>query len=160
MTSTIQSISFPADKYTAKRAMKWLKEHKVKPVKRVDKKDNMLRYRIAEPKEFGRFATKRTAEGITLTFGFKSDPEEKGEIEKPKLVRQKRVTPAITIGARTKTVKAKKKRPVTPPSTPVKAKPTNTWLIHVNKFRSSHPDLSYKKVLQEAKKTYKKKKKK
>ena len=78
MTSTIQSISFPADKYTAKRAMKWLKEHKLKPVKRVDKTDNMLRYRIVDPKEFGRFATKKTTEGITLTFGFKSDPEEKG----------------------------------------------------------------------------------
>ncbi len=143
MASTIQSISFPADKYTAKRAMKWLKEHKVKPVKRVDKTDNMLRYRIAEPKEFGRFATKRTAEGITLTFGFQSEREEKGGmLEKPKLVRQKRVTPAVGASAKT----------------PVKPKRTNTWLTHVNKFRALHPDLSYKEVLREAKKTYKKKK--
>ena len=33
------------------------------------------------------------------------------------------------------------------------AKP-NPWLAHVKKFREEHPELSYKEVLKEAKKTY------
>jgi len=36
-------------------------------------------------------------------------------------------------------------------------KKVNTWLVHVSKFREKHPKLSYKEVLQEEKKTYKKK---
>lgn len=35
--------------------------------------------------------------------------------------------------------------------------PVNPWLEHVAKFRASHPELSYKQVLVEAKKTYTKK---
>ena len=35
-----------------------------------------------------------------------------------------------------------------------KEKKTNPWLEHVKKFREKHPKLSYKEVLQEAKKTY------
>ena len=31
----------------------------------------------------------------------------------------------------------------------------NAWLDHVKKFRAKHKDMPYKKVLQEAKKTYK-----
>jgi len=30
----------------------------------------------------------------------------------------------------------------------------NPWLIHVQQFRDDHPNLSYKEVLQQAKKTY------
>ncbi len=36
-------------------------------------------------------------------------------------------------------------------------KKVNPWMVHVNKFRQKHPKLSYKEVLQEAKKTYTKK---
>jgi hypothetical protein len=35
--------------------------------------------------------------------------------------------------------------------------PQNQWLEHVAKFRASHPELSYKQVLTQAKLTYKKK---
>lgn len=36
----------------------------------------------------------------------------------------------------------------------------NPWLAHVKAFRAKHPNLSYKQVLVEAKKTYTKKSKK
>ena len=32
----------------------------------------------------------------------------------------------------------------------------NPWLIHVKKFRASHPDIKYSDVLKQAKATYKK----
>jgi hypothetical protein len=35
-------------------------------------------------------------------------------------------------------------------------KPKNVWLEHVDKVKKTHPDLSYKDVLQLAKKDYKK----
>jgi hypothetical protein len=36
-------------------------------------------------------------------------------------------------------------------------KPPNVWNTHVNTFRTAHPDLSFKEVLQQAKGTYKRK---
>ena len=33
----------------------------------------------------------------------------------------------------------------------------NPWLTHVKRFRSEHPDLKYKEVLQQAKSSYEKK---
>lgn len=34
---------------------------------------------------------------------------------------------------------------------------TNPWLVHVKRFRSEHPELKYKEVLQQAKSSYEKK---
>jgi len=37
-----------------------------------------------------------------------------------------------------------------------KKKPANNWIDHVKAFRESHPDVSYKDALKQAKETYKK----
>lgn len=47
----IQSIMFNNKKYDSKKARKWLKKYNYKPIKRVDKTKNYLRYRIREPNE-------------------------------------------------------------------------------------------------------------
>lgn len=39
-------------------------------------------------------------------------------------------------------------------STTKKEKKPNAWISHVQKFRSSHPELSYKECLKQAKETY------
>jgi len=41
-----------------------------------------------------------------------------------------------------------------------KEKRENPWLVHVKTVRESHPELSYKDILKEAKETYKRKSKK
>jgi len=47
----IQAILFKKDKFTADKARKFLKKHNYKPIKRVHKTDNYLRYRIRRPKK-------------------------------------------------------------------------------------------------------------
>jgi hypothetical protein len=45
----IQSILFNKTKYNSIKARKWLKENNYKPIKRVHKTENYLRYRIKNP---------------------------------------------------------------------------------------------------------------
>lgn len=47
----IQSIIFEKKKFKSEDARKWLKKYGYKPIKRVDKTKNFLRYRIREPKK-------------------------------------------------------------------------------------------------------------
>ena len=47
--SKIQTILFSKDKYDATKARKWLKDNNYKPIKRVHKTENFLRYRIRNP---------------------------------------------------------------------------------------------------------------
>ena len=74
--SEIHSVSFLAKGgWTADKARKWLKEHDLKPIKRVDKvyvdgKLTQLRYRIKDPKQFKRFSTKKTGNNINLIIGY------------------------------------------------------------------------------------------
>ncbi len=42
----IQAVIFSKSEWTANNAMKWLKLHGLKPIKRVHKTKNYLRYRI------------------------------------------------------------------------------------------------------------------
>ena len=50
-STAIQSIMFEKNKYNTEKARKWLKKYNYKPIKRVDKTKNFLRYRIREPKK-------------------------------------------------------------------------------------------------------------
>ena len=74
--SEIHSISFLAKGgWTATKARKWLKEHDLKPIKRVDKvyvdgKLTQLRYRIKDPKQFKTFSTKRVKPHINIIIGY------------------------------------------------------------------------------------------
>ena len=47
----IQAILFEKDKFDTKTARKFLKKHDYKPIKRVHKTENYLRYRIRRPKD-------------------------------------------------------------------------------------------------------------
>lgn len=69
--SSIQSILFDNKKWTSVKAMKWIKSHNYKPLKRVHKTENKFRYRINEPEQFKRFRTKKLGDGIEVVLGFK-----------------------------------------------------------------------------------------
>ena len=57
--SSIHSVVFMADDWTAATARRWLKQHDLKPIKHVDKTANTLRYRIRPPYWFESFITKK-----------------------------------------------------------------------------------------------------
>ncbi len=64
----IQSVIFPKKKYSATKAKQWLKKKKLKPIKKVDKTINFLRYRIRQPK-YKKYITKKIPNGISLILG-------------------------------------------------------------------------------------------
>lgn len=69
--SKIQSVMFKRTKFSAEKARKFLKDHGWKPIKRVHKTKNYLRYRLRDPKKFKRFGCKPILKGdIQLLFGF------------------------------------------------------------------------------------------
>lgn len=71
-TGEIQSVVFKATRYDAAKARNWLSEHNFKPIKRVDKAANTLRYRLRDPKKYKSFITKKIGKGILFVIGFKS----------------------------------------------------------------------------------------
>jgi hypothetical protein len=48
----IQAVLFDKDKHSSKNAMKWLKKHDMKPIKRQHITENYRRYRLREPEDF------------------------------------------------------------------------------------------------------------
>lgn len=78
-------------------------------------------------------------------------PEAKGEPEPVPPV------PTIPLLTETKKEKSNKTRKKKDPDAPKKEKKTagpNKWQLHVQAFRSEHPELSYKQAMIDAKKTY------
>lgn len=73
MASDVQSIVFDREKWNANEARKWMVKNRVgKPIKRVDKTPNKLRYRLKEVSLFKRFRTKVIPDrGISFILGFK-----------------------------------------------------------------------------------------
>ena len=141
MTSRVSSVTFPRASYNLRQAMKWLKEHDLKPSKRVDKSATKLRYRILDPAQFDHFATKEVSGGIQLIIGF-PEPEQQAQDPFPTSSQQ----PA--------------------PGPPKGGKPTkrsaarggavgNTWLMHVKAYRAAHVGISYKESLRGASTTWK-----
>lgn len=63
-----QSIIFENDIYTAEQARQWLKKNGYKPIKRVDKTKNFLRYRLTEP-EYKSYRTINVTKGIKIVLG-------------------------------------------------------------------------------------------
>lgn len=68
--SDIHTVFFTKDKFTTKKAREWLKLHNLKPIKRVHKTVNTLRYRIREPDLFSSFITKKNKNGVNFVIGF------------------------------------------------------------------------------------------
>ena len=55
---------------------------------------------------------------------------------------------------KSKVLKPKKVKKPVDPNKPKKPRKQNPWIAHLNSFRSSHPELSFKDATIEAKKTY------
>ena len=71
MSSEIHSIAFDNTKWNTTTAKKWLKEHNYKPIKRVHKTTNTLRYRLLDPKLFKTFIVKKNKkDGINFIIGY------------------------------------------------------------------------------------------
>lgn len=70
--SETQSVLFDNEKWNTIKAMRWLKNHNIKPLKRVHKTEDKLRYRVNDPSNYSRFRTKKLGGGIELVLGFKS----------------------------------------------------------------------------------------
>jgi hypothetical protein len=68
----VQAVLFDRPTWTAPDARKWLAKNGRVPIKRVHKTPNELRYRLADPALFARFATKVLpgGVGIKLTIGW------------------------------------------------------------------------------------------
>lgn len=73
--STVQAVIFSKKDWSTEDARKWLFEHDYRPIKRVDKTKNFLRYRLKDPKQFKTFRTRplKTKDGrrFQLVLGFK-----------------------------------------------------------------------------------------
>ena len=82
----VQSVLFRHDIWTEKKALAWLKKHKLKNIKKVDKTLNCLRYRIKDPKLFSHFSTAVRTGGISFVIGFNSTEVKK--MKKPRKPRK------------------------------------------------------------------------
>lgn len=69
--SEIQSVLFDRKKFDSETARTWLDKHNLKRLKRVDKTDKYLRYRIKSPRKYKGFITKQFDRGIKAIIGFK-----------------------------------------------------------------------------------------
>ena len=69
-SSQIHSVVFDDKVWTSTNARLWLKQHNLKAIKRVDKTENTLRYRIKDPKLFKRFTTQVLPNHINLVLGW------------------------------------------------------------------------------------------
>ena len=130
MSSRVQSVTFPRATFSPRQAMHWLKQHDLKPMKKVDKTATRLRYRILDPAQFDHFATKTVKEDIEFIIGF---PEEEQEKKDPFPAASQQPAPG-----------------------PPKGGKVNTWLMHVKAYRTAHPGISYKEALLGASTTWKK----
>lgn len=70
--SKVQAVAFNTSYWTANQARYWLDTHGFVRKKRVDKTANgkWLRYRMYNPKQFKKYATKKTPKGINFVIGF------------------------------------------------------------------------------------------
>lgn len=70
MASTgLQAVLFPKSLFTRTKARRWLNQHELTAKKRVHETGLYLRYRIADPKDFKNFFTKKLSNGILLVIG-------------------------------------------------------------------------------------------
>lgn len=69
--SEVQAVLFDNQLWTATEARAWLKKQGFKPIKRVDKTQSLLRYRIRSPRRYRRFRTKTLKHGIAFVVGFR-----------------------------------------------------------------------------------------
>jgi hypothetical protein len=64
--SSIQAVLFNINNWSTATARKWLKEHNIKPIKRVHKQGMHYRYRIKKPDPNKNYAIKKLGNGIEI----------------------------------------------------------------------------------------------
>ncbi len=70
--SEIQAVLFEKKVWDSKMARKWLKKNKMKPIKKVHKTKNLLRYRLRSPRKYKRFRMKSIPKfSLKFVIGFK-----------------------------------------------------------------------------------------
>ncbi len=146
MSSQVQSVSFPRATFNMRQALKWLKEHSFKPSKRVDKTATRWRYRLVDPAQFTRFATKELSGDIQFTIGF-HDPEPEEQKDPFPSASQSPAPGPPKGGAVPKPPKRSAARG---------GARGNSWLDHVKAYRAAHVGISYKEALRGASATWKK----
>ena len=67
---TVQAVLFDKHIYSTSEARKWLKKHKLVPIKMVHEVKNYYRYRIEDPSIFRQFRIIKIHTGIELVLGF------------------------------------------------------------------------------------------
>ncbi len=68
--STVQAVLFDANRHLISDARRWLKRHKLKPMKEAHLTKKYIRYRIHSPDIFSRMRTINIGNGIKLIIGF------------------------------------------------------------------------------------------
>ena len=68
---SVQAVIFSREMFNSDAARKFLKKHKLVPMKRVHKTKRYLRYRIAEPKEGTKKRIKTITNGIKFILEYK-----------------------------------------------------------------------------------------
>jgi hypothetical protein len=70
MGSEVQAVIFNKTYWTPEKASKWLSENGYKPLKRVHRTANFLRYRIRDPSKYTHFSTKKLPDHLDLIIGY------------------------------------------------------------------------------------------
>lgn len=68
MPAETQAVLFKSKNWTPTKARVWLRKHKYKPIKRVDRTKNLLRYRLQPPKKYKRFITQKSKNNKSISF--------------------------------------------------------------------------------------------
>lgn len=76
--SETQAVIFFRPDWNVTKARKWLRKHKIVPLKEPDTKlfKGQIRFRITEPDQYKKFITKKLADNLHLIIGFKEKPKE------------------------------------------------------------------------------------
>lgn len=70
MKFVIQAVLFAKDRWDQKRARRWMKQHKLSPIKRADASHEVLRYRLYPPEPFTGFRVRDRGEGVRVVEAF------------------------------------------------------------------------------------------
>ena len=71
--SKVQSVRFDTAFYDTDQARAWLKSHEYRPIKRVDKTEHWLRYRILKVVKGAKYRITRIGDGIQMVIKIEKD---------------------------------------------------------------------------------------
>jgi hypothetical protein len=69
--SEVQAVLFDNKAWSTQQARAWLKKEGFVPIKRVDRTESLLRYRLRPPRRYTRFRVKAVKPGVSFVLGFR-----------------------------------------------------------------------------------------